>query len=325
MPERSMSAAIRSILEQILRDNDNAFLIGEDIAVYGGAFKITRGFIDEFGSKRVIDTPISENSIVSVACGAALMGSRPIIEIMFMDFLMLAMDGIVNSAVKWREIYGDEFKMPIIIRTPAGAGRSYGPTHSQSFEGLLLNIPKLSICCPSNAADAAGLLLGAFKAETPTVFIEHKALYARKCEVPKTVSPLPLGKASVVRPGSDITLFSYGRPLHAALAAAGALAEHGVDAQVVDLRTLKPLDVDAIVAAFAATGRGMSIEESPVIGGVGGEIASIVMEHAFEYLEAPFVRLGAAEQAVPCAPKLERQCFPGVDQIVDKAKELCEY
>lgn len=325
MPELSMSAAIREAQRKILTDNPEAFLIGEDIGLYGGAFKISAGFIHEFGPKQVIDTPISEAGIVSVAAGAALAGSRPIVEIMFMDFMLLAFDGLINVAVKWEEIYGSEFNIPLIVRTPAGAGRSYGPTHSQSFEGMLMNVPKLVICAPSNPADAAGLLLGAYESERCVVFIEHKALYARKGQVPEALEPLPIGKGAVVRPGADIVLFAYGRHVATALQAANELATRGISAEVVDLRTVKPLDKDLIVERFSRAGRGMSLEESPVIGGVGGEIASIIMEEAFDYIEAPFVRMGAAEQAIPCSPALERECFPNLQTIVAQAEATCAY
>lgn len=321
----SMSTALREALAQILRTDANAILIGEDIGVYGGAFKITRDFVKEFGDNRIVDTPISEAGIVSVAAGAALMGSRPIVEIMFMDFLTLALDGLINIVVKWQEIYGDEFSVPLIIRCPAGAGRSYGPTHSQSFEGLLMNVPKLTIVCPSNPADAAGLLLGAFEAGVPTVFVEHKALYARTGPVPAVLTPLPLGVARILRPGSDLTLLAYGRHVVSALAAAQTLAAEGIDAEVIDLRTVKPLDVETIVESLSRTGRGISIEESPVIGGVGAEISALVMEHCFDYMEAPFVRLGAAEMAIPCSPRLETACFPSADSICTRARQLAAY
>ena len=325
MREISMSAALREVLQQILQDDDRAFLMGEDIAAYGGAFKITRGFVDQFGAARVRNTPMSEAGFVAVACGAALAGSRPVVEIMFMDFLPLAFDAIINVAAKWRHVYGDDFRMPLVIRCPAGGGRSYGPTHSQSFEGMLLNVPKLTICCPSNPADAGGLLLGAHAADGPVVFIEPKALYARKGPVPQAWTPQAPGRARVVRGGTDVTLISYGRQLWTALAAADRLQADGVSAQVLDLRTLRPLDTEAITAAVAATGRGMSIEESPVCGGVGAEVAAVVMAGAFSYLEAPFVRLGAHDGPIPCSPALEQACFPDVDGVVSQARRLCAY
>ncbi len=325
MRELSMSAAIREALAQILQERPEAFLIGEDIGVYGGAFKTTSGFVDQFGSDRVIDTPISEAGFVSIAAGAALMGSHPIVEIMFMDFLALAFDGIINVAVKWREIYGPEYAMPMIVRAPAGAGRSYGPTHSQSFEGLLQNVPRLTICCPSNPADAASLLLGAMALREPVIFIEHKALYARKGMVPEILTPGAIGRAGIVRRGTDLTIVAYGRQVPIALQAAEQLAAEGIDCEVIDLRTVKPLDTEAIISSIQRTGRGMSLEESPIIGGIGSEIAAVIMEHAFDYLEAPFARLGAAEQAIPCNPKLEEQCFPTIATVAAKARDLVAY
>jgi pyruvate/2-oxoglutarate/acetoin dehydrogenase E1 component len=324
-PDISMSGAIREALTKLLREHDEVFLIGEDIGVYGGAFKITRGIVEEFGDRRIIDTPISEAGIVSVAAGAALMGSRPIIEIMFMDFMALAFDGIINIAAKWQETYGDDFAIPMIIRAPAGGGRNYGPTHSQSFEGLLMNVPNLVICCPSCPADAAGLLLGAFEARTTVVVVEHKTLYARKGPVPEPLAPLPIGQGIRRRNGEDISLIAYGRHVPAALAAAETLAAEGISADVIDLRTVKPLDVDLICDSLSTTGRGISIEESPIIGGVGAEISAVVMANAFEYLEAPFARLGAAEQIIPCSPDLEPACFPSPDSIAAQARHLMAY
>lgn len=325
MRSLSMSEAIRETLATILRKHDEAFLIGEDIGVYGGAFKITQGFVDEFGPKRVIDTPIAEGGFVSMACGAALMGSRPIIEIMFMDFLTLAMDGIINSAVKWQEIYGDDFRMPIIVRCPAGAGRSYGPTHSQSFEGMLMNIPGLTICCPSTPADAAGMLLGAYEAAKPTIFVEHKELYARKDDVPDSPSAVLPGIGRCVQRGHDISLITYGRQLGPTMKAAQELETSGCSVDVIDLRTIKPLDRKLVVESISRTGKGICIEESPVIGGVGAEISAVIMQDAFEFLEAPIQRLGAAEQAIPCCPELERACFPTTQDIVTTATKLLDY
>jgi len=323
--ELSMSAAIREALAQILTTDSRALLIGEDIGVYGGAFKISAGFLDEFGPAQIYDTPISEAAIVSVACGAALAGSRPIAEIMFMDFLLLGMDGLVNIAVKWQDVYGPEFKIPLIIRCPAGAGRAYGPTHSQSFEGLLMNVPQLTICCPSTPADAAGLLLGAYEVERPVVFIEHKALYARKGQVPVTLAPLELGRCCTRRNGDAISIFVYGRHVTTALIAAERLAEHGYEAEVVDLRTIKPLDQAGILESFSRTGRALCLEESPVVGGVGSEIVSLLVSDGFEYLEAPPARMGAPEAPIPCNPELEAQAFPTVESVTAKALEICEY
>lgn len=325
MRELSMSAAIRETLARILREHPEAFLMGEDIGRYGGAFKITAGFLDEFGPARIVETPISEAGFVSVAAGAALLGSRPIVEIMFMDFLTLACDGVVNVLAKWEEVYGPEFRMPVIIRAPAGAGRSYGPTHSQSFEGLFLNVPGLTICCPSNPADAAGLLLGAYACGKPTLFLEPKALYARKGPVPEHPAPLPIGRAAVVRPGQHLSIFTYGRQVAPVLQAADRLAADGWLAEVVDLRTIKPLDREQLVASFAKTGRGLSVEESPVTGGVGAELAALLLAEAFDRFEAPFARLGAAEGAIPCAPALEAAGFPSAESIYRAARRLLEY
>ena len=322
--EISMSAALGRALEQILNEDPKSFLMGEDIGVYGGAFKITRGFAEKYPG-RIIDTPISENGFTSMACGAALMGSRPIIEIMFMDFLALAMDAVINVAVKWQEIYGDQYQMPIIIRCPAGAGRSYGPTHSQSFEGILQNIPNLVICCPSDATSAAELLLGAYENKKPTIFIEHKALYARKAPVPEILTPAPIGQAKIIKPGKDLSLITYGRHLTPSLELAQEMDYQGISIEVIDLRTIKPIDQATIIESVNRTGKALIIEESPVIGGIGGEISAIIMQNCFEYIEAPVKRLGAAEMAIPCNPKMETNCFPSPQKITDTIHELLTY
>lgn len=325
MRELSMSAAIREALYQILREDNDALLIGEDIGVYGGAFKITAGAVDEFGADRIIDTPISEAGFVSMAAGAALMGSRPIVEIMFMDFMALAFDGIINIAAKWQEIYGDEFSIPLIIRSPAGAGRNYGPTHSQSFEGLLMNVPNLIICCPSNPADAAGLLLGAYETGQTVIFVEHKSLYARKGQVPDALELVTVGKGNRIMSGDDVSLFCYGRHVMTTYEAARQLEAKGIHADVIDLRTIKPLDKALILESMEKTGKGISIEESPKIGGVGAEISAVIMEDGFDCLEAPFTRLGAKEKAIPCNKELETDCFPDVQEIVETAERLVNY
>ena len=325
MPEESMSSAIRETLAEILRRDEKAFLIGEDIAVYGGAFKITRGFIDEFGPDRVVDTPISEAAIVSIAAGASLMGSRPIVEIMFMDFMALAFDGIINVAAKWQAVYGDEFKMPMVIRSPAGGGRFYGPTHSQSFEGLLMNVPNLVIICPSTPADAAELLLAAQAHDGLVIFIEHKALYARKGELPDQLTTGEIGKARRLMSGEDLSIFSYGRQMPLCIQAATHLAQEGIAVDLIDLRTIKPLDRQMIIESMMKTGKGMSVEESPKEGGVGAEISALIMEDAFDYLEAPFARLGAKEMIIPCNPEMEKACFPTLADIISRAKSIIEY
>jgi pyruvate/2-oxoglutarate/acetoin dehydrogenase E1 component len=325
MRELSMSASIRETLSEILHRDEKAFLIGEDIAVYGGAFKITQGFIDEFGPKRVIDTPISEAGIVSIAAGAALMGSRPIIEIMFMDFMALAFDGIINVAAKWQAVYGDEFSMPMIIRSPAGGGRFYGPTHSQSFEGMLLNVPNLVILCPSSPADASALLLAAHEYNGPVIFIEHKALYARKGPVEDELKAAEIGKGKRLLEGEQVSIFSYGRQIPLCHQASLLLQEQGIGVDLIDLRSIKPLDRELILDSMMKTGKGLSVEESPKEGGVGAEISSIVMEDGFDYLEAPFYRLGARESIIPCNPQMEKDCFPRLDEIVNTVKSLLDY
>lgn len=321
----SMTEALRQSLTEAMKNNNDVYIMGEDIGAYGGAFKVTAGMLDEFGPERIVNTPISEASVVGVALGSALGGMRPVVEIMFMDFMALAFDQIINVAAKWRAVYGDEFCLPIVIRAAAGAGRSYGPTHSQSFEGLLMNVPGLKIVCPANAKDAAGLLKASIEDNDPVIFIEHKAIYARKCDVPETIESIPLGKGQIIRPGEDISLVTYGRHVQETLKAAMLLEEKGFSAEIIDLRTIKPLDTEIIIDSVRRTGKIITIEESPVIGGVGAEIGALIAAEAFDYLEAPFRKLGAAERPIACAPDKEAACFADAAKIAETAEELCHY
>lgn len=328
--EISYSEAVREALRYILNNDPSAFLMGEDIGVYGGAFKITRGFIDEFGPQRIIETPISEASIVGMACGAALAGSRPIVEIMFMDFLLLALDPLVNAACKWPWIYGEDLAMPVIIRCPAGGGRAYGPTHSQSFEGMLANVPNLNIFCPATAQDAVAMLMAAWQSNNPTIVIEPKALYARKQAMPQDRSrwfvPAQSPWANIVRPGRHITLVTYGRMLIPALQAAAFLAEQdAIETEVIDLRSIKPLDTQTILQSAERTGRVITVEESPLFSGVGAEIAAFLADRAFGYLEAPIRRLGAADGPIPMAPPREKEHFPTTEKIIRTVRHLMDF
>lgn len=312
---------LRETLAAELRRDPSVFLMGEDIGVYGGAFGVTRGLIDEFGPERVRDTPISEQAIAGIAIGAAVAGQRPVIEIMFMDFITLAVDQLVNMAAKLHPIYG--LQCPLVIRTPPGGGRGYGATHSQSLERLFAGVPGIKIAAPSNALDASGLLQTAIRDNNPVLFLEHKLLYPHRFEVPDELpSPIPFGHAKIVRQGEDLTIVAWSHMAFAARQAAAKLAAEGIEAEVIDLLTLSPLDIGTIVESAQTTGRVLVLEEGPKTGGFSAEIAAQIMEQAHDYLEKPVRRLAGADFPVPSAKNLEAACLPSLDGILVNAREL---
>lgn len=314
---------IRETLASEMRRDPSVFLMGEDIGVYGGAFGVTRGLIAEFGPGRVRDTPISEQALTGVAIGAAVAGQRPVIEIMFMDFITLAVDQLVNMAAKLHPIYG--LACPLVVRTPPGGGRGYGATHSQSLERLFAGVPGIKIAAPSNAADAAALLQTAVRDNNPVLFLEHKLLYPLRFEVPDELPPpLPFGFAKVVREGTDVTLVTWSYMTHLAQQAAARLAQEGIEAEIVDLLTLSPLDIDTVVESAKNTGRVIIVEEGPKTGGFAAEIAAQLMERAHDYLEKPVRRLASPDFPVPSAKNLEAACLPTVPEIVALARALVE-
>lgn len=324
MRELNYAQALREALAGEMRREPSVFLMGEDIGVYGGAFAVTRGLLEEFGPERVRCTPICEATIVGAAIGAALAGMRPVVEVMFMDFLTLAMDQLVNHAAKLRYMYGPQARVPIVVRTPAGGGRCYGATHSQSLEAWFLHVPGLRVVAPSTPADAKGLLVSAIRDDNPVLFVEHKLLYAAVGEVPEGEWAVPIGVATVRRTGCDVTLVSYSYHACLAMEAAQTLARRGIDAEVIDLRTLAPLDIDTVLASVRKTGRLICIEEGVRSGGVGAEIAARVAEEAYEYLDAPIRRVAAADVPVPFSPPLEASILPGAPDIVSTAVSLFE-
>lgn len=315
-PEMSYSQALNLALAEALERDDRVLLIGEDVGVYEGAFKVSRGLLQKFGPQRIIDTPISENSIVGVGVGAALAGLRPVGEIMFMDFILLAADQIVNHAAKMHFMFGGQLRVPMVIRTPAGGYRGYGATHSQTLEGSFMQAAGLKIVAPSNPRDARGMLLAAVTDDDPVLFIEHKLLYGKRGPVPEQTEELPLFGAAVVREGKDVTIASYSYTLHLALAAAEHLAGQGIQAEVIDLRSLWPLDVDTVARNAARTGRLVVAEEGVTFGGIGAEVAAAVNEAAFGYLEAPVLRVGARRVPIPAARVLEDTVLPSAGDIV---------
>ena len=288
MKDIFFSEAIREALSEEMRRDENVFLLGEDIGIYGGAFGVTKGLFEEFGSKRVRDTPMSESAITGVAAGAALGGARPVVEIMFMDFLTLALDQILNHMSKFRYMYNGQFKVPVVIRLPSGAGRGYGCTHSQTLESWLLNIPGIKIVVPSTPYDAKGLLKTAIRDDNPVVFIENKLLYGTKEKIPEEEYAIPFGKAIVRKKGTDVTIVTYSRMCILALEAANDLEKENIHAEIIDLRMLKPLDITTIVESVKKTGKVIIIEEGYKTGGVGAEITSQIITNAFDYLDAPY-------------------------------------
>lgn len=324
MSERSFAEAVREAIVEEMRRDENVFLLGEDIARYGGAFKVTRNIIDEFGPARVKNTPISEGGFVGVAIGAALLGARPIVEIMFMDFILLALDQIVNQAAKFRYVYGKQAKVPIVVRTPGGGGRSYGPTHSQSLEAHFMHTPGIKIAAPSNPADAKGLLKTAVRDDNPVLFLESKVLYPFKDDVPDGEHLVEFGKADILREGDDVTIVAWSRMVHEALKAANALEGQEISAEVIDLRTLVPLDEEAIVESAKRTGRVVIVEEGTRTAGVAAEIGFRIFERVYDYLEAPIHRVTCPDIPVPCSPLLEKAALPSAERIASEILRLSE-
>jgi acetoin:2,6-dichlorophenolindophenol oxidoreductase subunit beta len=315
MPETTYIEAIRGTLAQAMRDDERVLVLGEDVAE-GGPYTATAGLADEFGRARVIDTPISEAAITGVAIGAAQSGLRPVLEIMFVDFLTLALDQLVNAAAKAHFMSGGQLTVPLVLRTQGGAGRRGGAQHSQSLESWLVHVPGLKVVMPARAVDAAGLLRSAIDDPNPVVFVENKTLYFRKETTPARPEPVPIGKAAVLREGGDVTIVAVSRLVHEALAAAERLANDGVDAEVIDPRTLVPLDLETIVESVRKTHRLVVAHEGVESGGVGAEIAAQVQAAAFDDLDAPIVRIAAPFAPVPFAGPLEDAYLPDADDIV---------
>jgi pyruvate/2-oxoglutarate/acetoin dehydrogenase E1 component len=316
--------AIRQALFDEMARDERVFLIGEDIGAYGGAFKVTDGLLDKFGEQRVIDSPISEQAIVGSAIGASYMGMRPVCEIQFIDFIASCFDMLTNFAATSR--YRNGAGVPIVVRGPCGGGVSGGPFHSLNPEAFFLNTPGLKMVEPSTAYDAKGLLKAAIRDDDPVLYFEHKFLYRRiKDEVPDEDYIVPLGKAAIRRTGSDMTIITFGAMVYTALEAASTLAEQGVEAEVLDLRSLAPLDREAILESVAKTSRVLLLYEATLTGGIGGELAALISEHAFEYLDAPVMRVASADAPVPYAPPLEQAFLPNAGRVVDAAKMLVGY
>ncbi|MFA7668189.1 MAG: alpha-ketoacid dehydrogenase subunit beta [Burkholderiaceae bacterium] len=321
MTEMKFTQAVNQALRDAMTEDASVMLLGEDIAAAGGSFKATRDLLGEFGAARVRDTPISEASLASLAVGAAMTGTKPVVEIMFMDFITLSMDALVNQAAKARFMFGGRTSVPMVLRTPHGGGLSAGPQHSQCLEAWLAHIPGLKVVCPATPNDAYGLLRSAINDPDPVVFIEHKAMYGRKGQV-DTAQAIPLGKANVLRQGSDVTIVTYGSTVHTCLQAAAKLAEEGVDAEIIDLRTLQPWDTETVLASLRRTHRVVIVHEAVQSFGVGAEIAAHIADEGFDELDGPVVRVGAPFMPVPFARSLEAQYMVNVDRVCAAVKKV---
>jgi pyruvate/2-oxoglutarate/acetoin dehydrogenase E1 component len=316
--------AIRQALFDEMARDERVFILGEDIGVYGGAFKVTDGLLEKYGETRVIDTPISEQAIVGSAIGAAYTGMRPVCEVQFIDFIASCFDMLTNFAATSR--YRNGAGVPIVVRGPCGGGVSGGPFHSLNPESFFLNTPGLKMVEPSTAYDAKGLLKAAIRDDDPVLYFEHKFLYRRiKDEVPDEDYIVPIGKAAVRRDGRDLTIITFGAMVYTALEAAKSLSEQGVEIEVIDLRSLAPLDRETILESVARTNRVLLLHEATLTGGIGGELAALISEHAFEYLDAPVIRVAAADAPVPYAPPLETAFLPSLTSVIEACRRLVEY
>jgi acetoin:2,6-dichlorophenolindophenol oxidoreductase subunit beta len=320
--------AIREAMQQMMRKDENIYLIGEDIAEYGGAFGVTAGMVDEFGKERIRNTPISEAALIGIASGSAMTGMRPIAEIMFSDFMTIAMDQIANQAAKARYMFGGKASVPMVIRTPGGGGTGAAGQHSQSLEALVAHIPGLKVVMPSCPYDAKGLLVSAINDDNPVIFIEHKMLYKNKRYVqyvPEEVYGISLGKGDIKRKGENLTIAATSFMVQKSLEAAEEIKnEKGIDCEIIDIRTLRPLDLDIILTSLEKTGKLMCVEEAPVFGGFMGEVAAQVAEYGFDLLDSPILRVAGRNCPVPYSLVLENEMIPGVERIKEGIVDLFE-
>jgi acetoin:2,6-dichlorophenolindophenol oxidoreductase subunit beta len=317
MPELTYREAVRDALSRALREDENVFLMGEDIAEMGGSMAVTQGLLAEFGPKRIRNTPISEMAIVGSGIGAAIQGMRPIVEIMYEDFLTLSMEQLVNQAAKHRTMSGGQVKVPLTIRTQGGAGWSPGAQHAQQLEAWFVHVPGLKVVFASTPEDVRGLLWSAIYDDNPVVFFEHRTLYALKGEVPDELEPIPLGKARIHREGEDVTVVATGRLVYDALAAAEEAEKDGISVEVVDPRTLLPLDEETIISSVKKTTRCVTAHEAVVRGGFGAELAAVIQHAAFDWLDAPIERVGSKFAPLPFAPVMEQYVVPQVEDVLD--------
>ena len=322
MAELMYREALNQALFEEMRRDPQVFIMGEGVAERGGSNKVTEGLLNEFGPQRVVDTPLAEATIAGAAVGGALAGTRPICEIMFVDFTTLTMDQIINQAAKYELMSGGQGKVPMVLRTQGGAGNGLAGQHSQSLEAIFYHIPGLKVVMPATPYDAKGLLKAAIRDDDPVIFIEHKLLYMTKGEVPQTDYIVPLGQADIKREGDDITLITYSLMTIKCLEAARILAEEGISVEVVDLRTISPLDKDTLLASVAKTGRAIVVHEAVKRGGIGGDIAAILNEEAYDDLDGPVMRICGKNTTIPYNLKLEKACIPSTENIIEGILEL---
>ena len=324
MSDRKLTygAAFNEAVRQAMEADADVFCAGEDIGAFGGVFQTYAGLQAQFGADRVVDTPISEQAIVGLGVGAAVTGLRPIVDLMFMDFICVAMDQIVNQAAKLKYMFGGEATLPLTITTAGGAGLSAAAQHSQSLEALLCHIPGLKVVYPSNPYDMKGLMTACIREDNPTVMVKHKRLLGMSAIVPEEAYAIPLGTAHIARPGADVTVVAYGRMLNESLVAAKQLADEGIDCEVIDPRTLQPLDTPTIVASVRRTNRAIVVHEAVRFGGLGAEIAAQIQEEAFDHLDGPVARVGAPFSPVPFSPALEQHYVPDAASIAAGIRQV---
>jgi acetoin:2,6-dichlorophenolindophenol oxidoreductase subunit beta len=320
MPETTYREAVRDALARALREDENVYLMGEDIAEMGGSMAVTQGLLEEFGPQRVRNTPISEMAIVGSGIGAAMQGMRPVVEIMYEDFLTLSMEQLVNQAAKHRTMSGGQVKVPLTVRTQGGAGWSPGAQHAQQLEAWFVHVPGLKVVFASTPEDVRGLLWSSIYDDNPVVFFEHRTLYPVKGEVPDELEPIPLGKARIHREGTDVTVVATGRLVHDALTAAEQAEQDGISVEVVDPRTLLPLDEETIVESVKKTTRCVTAHEAVTRGGFGSELTAVIQHGAFDYLDAPIERVGSKFAPLPFAPVMEQYVVPQVEDVLDAIK-----
>ena len=322
MASITMREAISQALWEEMERDEMVFILGEEIGVWGGTYAVTKGFYDHFGERRVRDTPIAEAAIVGAAIGAALTGTRPVAELMTINFAFAAMDHIVNEAAKLRYMFGGQFTLPLVIRAPGGGGRQLGATHSQTPDAVFAHFPGLKVVAPGTPKDAKGMLKSAIRSDDPILFIEHATLYQRRGEVPEEEYLTPLGKSKVQRPGNDVTLVTYSKMLDVSTRAAEQLAKEGVDVEIVDLRSLRPLDMEPVLESFKKTNRAVIVEEGWLSFGVGAEVATRIYTEAFDYVDAPIQRVAQKEVPLPYNQALEQMALPQIDDVVRAVKEV---
>ena len=322
MPDITYREALRQALREEMTRDDSIFIMGQDVAGFGGAYKVTEGLLDEFGPRRIKDTPIAEEGVVGAAIGSAMVGLRPVVEIMTINFALVAIDQIINNAAKISYMFGGQDHVPLVVRTPQGAGQQLGAQHSQNFDNYFAYIPGLDVVTPATPADAKGMLKTALRGQNPVLFIENLGLYNTVGPVPEGEYLVPFGKARVAREGRDVTIVAHSRMVIVALEAASLLEKEGIDAEVIDLRSLRPLDIQTPVDSVKKTNRAIVVGENWRTYGVGAEIVAAIQEHAFDYLDGPIGRIGSAEVPMPYSKVLEQAALPHAPEIVEAVRAM---